>query len=113
MKSELIALCALSGLVLSGCKDDVVSSNASVISGERSIGTVIDTLVVENKYQTKVFYLIDTDLNKQDAEYVGYVDSHIGASQMVGQAYNAKKIGMQKTLGEWQNCLRGFERIYK
>ncbi len=110
MKNELMALCAFSGLVLSGCKDDIISSNVSVISGERNIGTVIDTVVVENKYQTKVFYLIDTDSNKQDAEYVGYVS---GSSQVVGQAYNAKKIGMQKTLGEWQNCLRGFERIYK
>lgn len=113
MKNKLIAFCALSSLVLSGCKDDAVPSNGSVISGDRTVGTVIDTVVVENKYQTKIFYLIDSDSNKQDAEYVGYVSTGIGASQMVGQAYNAKKIGMQKTLREWNNCLRGFERIYK
>ncbi|MBQ8250399.1 MAG: hypothetical protein IJY92_00625 [Alphaproteobacteria bacterium] len=113
MKNELMALCAFSGLILSGCKDDIIPSHASFVEGDNTLGTVIDMQVVENKYQTKAFYLISTDANKQDAEYVGYVSGMSSSSQLVGQAYNAKKLGMQKTLYEWQKCLSDFERIRK
>lgn len=116
MKNELMALCAFSGLALSGSggKDDVISSRGSFMESDHTVGTVIDTQIVKNNYQTRAFYLINTDTNTQDAEYVGYVFSGIlSSSQVVGQAYNAKKLGMQKTLYEWQKCLSDFERIRK
>lgn len=83
------------------------------------VGTVIATQTVARARDCEAHSLIfiDTDGNTKTAEYIGalyYLNS--GYSQYIqgaGQAFNAERTGMQKTITQWRQTLQYFQPIQK
>ena len=80
------------------------------------IGTVIATQSYTTRYisDASSLFFIDTDGNKNTAEYVGRLQySHDDYIQGAGQAFNAERTGMQKTITQWRQTLDCFQPIQK
>ena len=85
------------------------------------VGTVIATKTYPNsvgaygaKRLSHSLFFIDTDGDTKTAEYIGaiyYPDDHY--IQGAGQAFNAERTGMQKTITQWRQTLQYFQPIQK
>ena len=85
------------------------------------IGTVIATKTYPNSIGDRgvtrlshSIFFIDTDGNTKTAEYIGAIyysdDNYI---QGAGQAFNAERTGMKKTIAQWHQTLQYFQPIQK
>ena len=83
------------------------------------VGTVIATQTVARARDREAHSLIfiDTDGDTKMAEYIGALYySNSGYSQYIqgaGQAFNAERTGMQKTITQWRQTLQYFQPIQK
>lgn len=111
---------------MTGCDEDkpqkkalinnTPEATATLNSEDTLIGTVIATQSYTTRYSSDAssLFFIDTDGNKNTAEYVGRLQySHVDYIQGAGQAFNAERTGMQKTITQWRQTLEDFQPIQK
>ena len=121
MNYKLAGLCVLGGLMLTGCDEQSIqkkqSNKTSALSEVElnTVGTVIDIKMLTHKHTSEVVYFIDTDGNKNDAEYAGHKMRYTDGEKikLFGQAYNAKQCSEQKTIAQWKKELCCFCSIDK
>ena len=85
------------------------------------IGTVIATKTYPNSVRDRgaerlshSIFFIDADGNTKTAEYIGAIYYSDGNYiQGAGQAFNAERTGMKKTITQWRQTLYNFQKIQK
>ena len=128
MNKELVKMGILSLVVvavITGCDEEkqrypliesVSKTDTTPDWEDNLIGTVIATQSYTTRYSSDAssLFFIDTDGNKNTAEYVGRLQySHVDYIQGAGQAFNAERTGMQKTIAQWRQTLDCFQPIQK
>ena len=129
MKMSILSFAIAMGMT--GCDEDkpqkkalinnTPEATATLNSEDTLVGTVIATKTYPNSvgaYGAKRFshsiFFIDTDGETKTAEYVGAIyysdDDYI---QGAGQAFNAERTGMKKTITQWRQTLQSFQPIQK
>jgi hypothetical protein len=128
MKMGILSLVVVA--VITGCDEkkqrypliECVSKTATTPDREDNlIGTVIATKTYPNsigdhgaKRLSHSLFFIDTDGDTKTAEYIGAIyypdDNYI---QGAGQAFNAERTGMKKTIAQWRQTLSYFQKIQK
>ncbi len=124
MKMSILSFAIAMGMT--GCDEDkpqkkalinnTPEATATLNSEDTLIGTVIATQSYTTRYSSDAssLFFIDTDGNKNTAEYVGRLQySHVDYIQGAGQAFNAERTGMQKTITQWRQTLEDFQPIQK
>lgn len=114
-----------SAVLLPGCdewepRSPLVDHTPKQVTEPNSEDTLIGTVIATQSYTTRYssdassLFFIDTDGNKNTAEYVGRLQySHGDYIQGAGQAFNAERTGMQKTITQWRQTLEDFQPIQK
>ena len=129
MKMSILSFAIAMGMT--GCDEDkpqkkalinnTPEATATLNPEDTLVGTVIATKTYPNSvgaYGAKRFshsiFFIDTDGETKTAEYVGAIyysdDDYI---QGAGQAFNAERTGMKKTITQWRQTLQSFQPIQK
>ena len=129
MKMSILSFAIVMGMT--GCDEDKPQKKALINNTPEAtvtpnpedtlVGTVIATKTYPNsvgaygaKRLSHSLFFIDTDGDTKTAEYIGaiyYPDDHY--IQGAGQAFNAERTGMQKTIAEWRQTLNYFQPIQK
>lgn len=127
MKMGVLSFVAVA--VITGCDEkehrplieNTPKATSTLNPEDTLVGTVIATKTYPNSvgaYGAKRFshsiFFIDTDGETKTAEYVGAIyysdDDYI---QGAGQAFNAERTGMKKTITQWRQTLQSFQPIQK
>lgn len=125
MNKKTIMMLISSAVLLPGCDEWesrrlLVDHTPKQVTEPNSEDTLIGTVIATQSYTTRYssdassLFFIDTDGNKNTAEYVGRLQySHVDYIQGAGQAFNAERTGMQKTITQWRQTLDCFQAIQK
>jgi hypothetical protein len=125
MNKKTIMMLVSSAVLLPGCDEweprrPLVDNTPKQVAGPNPEDTLIGTVIATQSYTTRYssdassLFFIDTDGNKNTAEYVGRLQySHVDYIQGAGQAFNAERTGMQKTITQWRQTLDCFQPIQK
>lgn len=125
MNKKTIMMLVSSAVLLPGCDEweprrPLVDNTPKQVAEPNSEDTLIGTVIATQSYTTRYIsdasslFFIDTDGNKNTAEYVGRLQySHGDYIQGAGQAFNAERTGMKKTIAEWRQTLNYFQPIQK
>ncbi len=129
MKMSMVSLAIAMGMT--GCDENTPPKKALINNTSEAtatpnpednlVGTVIATKTYPNsvgaygaKRLSHSIFFIDTDGETKTAEYIGaiyYPDDHY--IQGAGQAFNAERTDMKKTITEWRQTLDSFQPIQK
>ena len=125
MNKKTIMMLVSSAVLLPGCDEweprrPLVDNTPKQVDEPNPEDTLIGTVIATQSYTTRYssdassLFFIDTDGNKNTAEYVGRLQySHADYIQGAGQAFNAERTGMQKTITQWRQTLNCFQAIQK
>lgn len=129
MKMSILSFAIVMGIT--GCDEDTPQKKALINNTpiatvtpnpeDTLVGTVIATKTYPNsvgaygaKRLSHSLFFIDTDGDTKTAEYIGAIyypdDNYI---QGAGQAFNAERTGMQKTITQWRQTLNCFQAVQK
>ncbi|MBR5130361.1 MAG: hypothetical protein IKV03_03970 [Alphaproteobacteria bacterium] len=129
MKMSILSFAIVMGMT--GCDEDKPQKKALINNTpiatvtpnpeDTLVGTVIATKTYPNsvgaygaKRLSHSLFFIDTDGDTKTAEYIGAIyypdDNYI---QGAGQAFNAERTGMKKTIAQWRRTLDYFQKIQK
>ena len=130
MNKKTIMMLVSSAVLLPGCDEweprrPLVDHTPKQVAEPNSEDTLIGTVIATKTYPNSVgaygakrlshsLFFIDTDGDTKTAEYIGaiyYPDDHY--IQGAGQAFNAERTGMQKTITLWRQTLNYFQPIQK
>ena len=125
MNKKTIMMLVSSAVLLPGCDEweprrPLVDNTPKQVAEPNPEDTLIGTVIATQSYTTRYssdassLFFIDTDGNKNTAEYVGRLQYlHVDYIQGAGQAFNAERTGMQKTITQWRQTLDCFQPIQK
>ncbi len=125
MNKKTIMMLVSSAVLLPGCDEweprrPLVDNTPKQVAEPKTEDTLIGTVIATQSYTARYssdassLFFIDTDGNKNTAEYVGRLQySHVDYIQGAGQAFNAERTGMQKTITQWRQTLEDFQPIQK
>ena len=125
MNKKTIMMLVSSAVLLPGCDEweprrPLVDNTSKQVAEPNPEDTLIGTVIATQSYTTRYssdassLFFIDTDGNKNTAEYVGRLQySHGDYIQGAGQAFNAERTGMKKTITQWRQTLDCFQPIQK
>jgi hypothetical protein len=129
MKMSILSFAIVMGMT--GCDEDKPQKKALINNTpiatvtlnpeDTLVGTVIATKTYPNsvgaygaKRLSHSLFFIDTDGDTKTAEYIGAIyypdDNYI---QGAGQAFNAERTSMKKTIAQWRWTLDYFQKIQK